>query len=139
MRCVSTADHEVPEPAPLILEVGDIVRPVVGTRSRRLSCSFLPRSVRGWVPFRHIGIDGSTGTVRVEYDTTEFLASFSARSQMSFGTTRKAASRGVGTGTVGSDGFPTVCLPLGDACSARSQVRNEQKAMPATWAWPGFL
>lgn len=70
-----TADHEVPERAPLTIRPGDVVQ--VGARDTEWPAFVFVTTEHGtgWVPARHLDIDGSAGTVRVGYDTTELPAS----------------------------------------------------------------
>ncbi len=74
MRYVLTAEHEIPGRAPLTIRPGDVVQ--VGDRDTEWPAFvFVTASLgTGWVPARHIDIDGSNGTVRVAYDTTELPA-----------------------------------------------------------------
>lgn len=74
MRRVLTADHEIPERPPLVVRAGDVVQ--VGERDTEWPAfTFVTASHgTGWVPARHIDIDGSIGVVRVGYDTTELPA-----------------------------------------------------------------
>lgn len=71
VRYVVAADHEIPERAPLVVEPGDAVQ--AGDRDTEWPAFVFVTTPRGtgWVPERHIDIDGSVGTVRVRYDTTE--------------------------------------------------------------------
>ncbi len=71
---VLTADHGIPERAPLVTQPGDIVQ--VGERDTEWPAFVFVTASRGagWVPARYIDIDGSVGTVRVGYDTTELPA-----------------------------------------------------------------
>ena len=59
----------------MILEPGEVVQ--VGERDTEWPAFVFLTSSQGsgWVPARHIDIDGSVGTVRVGYDTTELPAS----------------------------------------------------------------
>jgi hypothetical protein len=79
VRYVLTADHEIPERAPLVLEPGDIVQ--VGERDTEWPAFVFVTAPRGsgWVPARHIDIDGSVGVVRAAYDTTELPAASGER------------------------------------------------------------
>lgn len=74
MRYVLTADHEIPERATLVIEPGDEVQ--VGDRDTEWPAFVFVMAAQGtgWVPARHLDIDGSHGTVRVGYDTTELPA-----------------------------------------------------------------
>jgi hypothetical protein len=75
MRCVRTADHEIPERPPSVVRPGDVVQ--VGERDTEWSdFAFVAASRgKGWVPARHIDIDGSAGVVRLGCDTSELPAS----------------------------------------------------------------
>ncbi|WP_453984331.1 SH3 domain-containing protein [Brevibacterium casei] len=75
VRYVLTADHEIPDRPPLTLEPGDSVE--VGDQDTEWPAFVFVTAPRGtgWVPARHIDIDGPVGTVRVGYDTTELPAS----------------------------------------------------------------
>ncbi|MGD8193648.1 SH3 domain-containing protein [Herbiconiux sp. P18] len=75
MRCLVIADHEIPARAPLKLGPGDVVQ--VGERDTEWPAFVFVRAAQGmgWVPWRHLDIDGSVGTVRVGYDTTELPVS----------------------------------------------------------------
>lgn len=59
----------------MILEPGEVVQ--VGERDTEWPAFVFVTSPQGsgWVPARHIDIDGSVGTARVGYDTTELPAS----------------------------------------------------------------
>jgi hypothetical protein len=74
VQYVLTANHEIPERAPLVLVPGDVVQ--VGDRDTEWPAFVFVTAAQGtgWVPARHIDIDGSIGTVRVGYDTTELPA-----------------------------------------------------------------
>lgn len=75
MRCVVTVDHEIPVREPLKVSPGDSVQ--VGDREAEWP-AFVFVTARwgaGWIPARHIDIDGASGTVRVAYDTTELSTS----------------------------------------------------------------
>ncbi|MBT1683991.1 hypothetical protein KK095_13030 [Curtobacterium flaccumfaciens pv. flaccumfaciens] len=74
MRYVLTADHEIPERAPLVIRPGDLVQ--VGDRDTEWPAFVFVTTSQGagWVPARHIDIDGSVGIVRAGYDTTELPA-----------------------------------------------------------------
>lgn len=71
MRCVVTADHEIPERPPLAVRPGDVVH--VGERDTQWPAFTFVTATQGtgWVPVRHIDVDGSVGVMRVGYDTTE--------------------------------------------------------------------
>ncbi|WJL94961.1 DUF4111 domain-containing protein [Microbacterium sp. ET2] len=71
---VVTTDHEIPDRPPLIVEPGDTVE--VGDRDAEWPAFVFVTTPRGsgWVPARHIQIDGRTGVVLVGYDTTELPA-----------------------------------------------------------------
>jgi hypothetical protein len=58
----------------LVLEPGDIVQ--VGERDTEWPAFVFVTALHGsgWVPARHIDIDGSVGVVRAAYDTTELPA-----------------------------------------------------------------
>lgn len=65
------SDYEVPSRPPLVVRPGDLV--TVGDHDEQW-----PQFVfvttgdgAGWVPDRYIDRNGTTGTVRVSYDTTE--------------------------------------------------------------------
>lgn len=75
MRRVLTADHDIPERAPLALVPGDVVQ--IGERDTEWPAFVFVTASRGagWVPSRHIEMDGSVGTVHIGYDTTELPAS----------------------------------------------------------------
>ncbi|PSL38466.1 SH3 domain-containing protein [Labedella gwakjiensis] len=75
MRFVLTADHETPERAPLVIRPGDIVQ--VGDRDTEWPTFVFVTTPQGagWVPSRHLDIDGFVGIVRVGYHTTELPAS----------------------------------------------------------------
>ncbi|GEB45503.1 hypothetical protein MTE01_14480 [Microbacterium testaceum] len=74
MRCVLTADHEIPDRAPLVIVPGDAVQ--IGDRDTEWPAFVFVTAAQGtgWVPARHLDIDGSVGTVRLGYDTTELPA-----------------------------------------------------------------
>jgi len=74
VRYVLTADHEIPDRAPLVIKPGDVVQ--VGDRDTEWPAFVFVTASRGtgWVPGRHLDIDGSVGTCRVAYDTTELPA-----------------------------------------------------------------
>ncbi|MDY0829821.1 SH3 domain-containing protein [Microbacterium sp. BG28] len=74
MRAQLTADHEIPDRAPLIVHPGD--RVAVGQRDTEWPAFVFVTAATGcgWVPARHIDIDGAAGIVRTGYDTTELAA-----------------------------------------------------------------
>jgi hypothetical protein len=76
---VLKADHVIPDRAPLIVHPGDVVR--IGDRDTEWPAFVFVTTSQGtgWVPLRHIDIEGSVGTVRVGYDTTELPASAGER------------------------------------------------------------
>lgn len=75
MRYVLAADHEIPERAPLVVSPGDVVQ--VGERDTEWPAFVFVTAPlgTGWIPARHIDIDGPFGIVRVGYDPTELPAS----------------------------------------------------------------
>ena len=74
MRYVLTADHKIPDRPPLVVRPGDVVQ--VGERDTEWPAFVFVAAPdgTGWVPARHIDIDGSVGIVRVGYDTAELPA-----------------------------------------------------------------
>lgn len=74
VRYVLTADHEIPERALLVIMPGDLVQ--VGDRDTEWHAFVFVTGSQGagWVPARHIDIDGSVGIVRAGYDTTDLPA-----------------------------------------------------------------
>ncbi|MDQ1204846.1 SH3 domain-containing protein [Microbacterium sp. SORGH_AS_0862] len=74
MRAQLTADHEVPDRAPLTVRPGDPV--TVGDRDTEWPAFVFVTAVNGcgWVPARHVDIDGAAGIVRTGNDTTELAA-----------------------------------------------------------------
>lgn len=74
MRCLVTADHEIPDRPPLTVTPGESV--TVGERDTEWPAFVFVTSEHGtgWVPARHLEIEGTTGVVRVAYDTTELPA-----------------------------------------------------------------
>lgn len=75
MRCVLTADHEIPRRDPVVLEPGEVVQ--VGERDTEWPAFVFVTTSHGtgWVPVHHLDVSGTVGTVRVGYDTTELPAS----------------------------------------------------------------
>lgn len=75
MRTVLTADHRIPDRAPLTIWPGDEVS--IGERDTEWTAFIFVTGPRGagWVPARHIDIHGATGTVLTAYNTTELPAS----------------------------------------------------------------
>ncbi|WP_254773627.1 SH3 domain-containing protein [Plantibacter sp. MMLR14_011] len=74
VRCVLIADHEIPERPPLTVRPGDVVQ--VGDRDTEWPAFVFVTASHGtgWVPARHLDVDGSVGVVRAGYDTTELPA-----------------------------------------------------------------
>lgn len=74
MRAQLTADHEIPERAPLSVRPGE--RVTVGERDTEWPAFVFVTAANGcgWVPARHLDIDGTTAFVRTGYDTTELAA-----------------------------------------------------------------
>ncbi|GAB3151409.1 SH3 domain-containing protein [Microbacterium neimengense] len=74
MRAQLTADHEIPERDPLSVLPGE--RVTVGERDTEWPAFVFVTTTNGsgWVPARHIDIDGAAGIVRTGYDTTELAA-----------------------------------------------------------------
>ncbi|MPT14535.1 MAG: hypothetical protein E2601_06475 [Microbacterium sp.] len=74
MRHVLTADHEIPDRSPLAINPGDVVQ--VGDWDTEWPAFIFVTALRGtgWVPGRHLDIDGSVAMVRVAYDTAELPA-----------------------------------------------------------------
>lgn len=74
MKCILMTDHVVPDRAPLRLSPGNVVR--VGDHDTEWPAFVFVTAPHGtgWVPARHLEIDGSKGAVRVAYDTTELPA-----------------------------------------------------------------
>lgn len=75
VRYVLTADHEIPDRPPIVLREGEDVG--VGARDTEWPAFVFvtTESGSGWVPARHLEIDGASGVVRAPYDTTELPAS----------------------------------------------------------------
>lgn len=71
MRRMVSADHVIPRRAPLRIEPGDVVQ--VGDRDAEWPAFVFITTPHGsgWVPSRHIDVNGREGTVLVGYDTTE--------------------------------------------------------------------
>ncbi|MGZ0069413.1 SH3 domain-containing protein [Microbacterium arborescens] len=71
MRRVLISDHEAPERPPLRIDPGDVVS--VGAWDTEWPAFVFVTTAdgSGWVPGRHIRIEGSVGTVSTGYDTTE--------------------------------------------------------------------
>lgn len=71
MRAILTTDHEIPDRPPLSIRAGDLVQ--IGERDTQWPAFVFVTAPQGtgWVPSRHIDIDGAVGVVRVAYDTTE--------------------------------------------------------------------
>ncbi|MEJ1091512.1 SH3 domain-containing protein [Microbacterium istanbulense] len=74
VRHVLTADHEIPDRPPLAIRPGDVVQ--VGDWDTEWPAFIFVTASQGtgWVPGRHLDIDGPVGIVRVAYDTTELPA-----------------------------------------------------------------
>jgi len=74
VRHVLTADHAIPARAPLVVRPGEVVQ--VGDRDTEWPAFVFVTTAHGtgWVPARHIDVDGPSGVVRVGYDTTELPA-----------------------------------------------------------------
>ena len=71
MRVTATAEHQIPERAPIRLTIGDAV--VVGDRDTEWP-EFVFVTVSkgsGWVPARYLSADRGAATVDEPYDTTE--------------------------------------------------------------------
>ncbi len=68
---VARSSHEIPDRAPIRLEVGDSVE--IGTRNAEWPVFVFVTTTdgSGWVPERHLERQGTTGTVIEPYDTTE--------------------------------------------------------------------
>lgn len=69
--CTAFVAHEIPDRPPLQLEPGDVVD--VGRRDTDWPAFVLVTSDAGsgWVPDRHLEIDGDRGVAVSAYDTTE--------------------------------------------------------------------
>jgi ribosomal protein S18 acetylase RimI-like enzyme len=67
----ATDAHEIPDRAPLQVAVGDVVQ--VGERDTEWPefVFVTATSGTGWIPARHLEIDGERANVRAAYDTTE--------------------------------------------------------------------
>ncbi len=74
VRFVLATAHEPPRRPPLVVSPGDRVR--VGERDEEWPAFVFvtTQAGAGWVPARHIEVEGDFGTVRVSYDTTELAA-----------------------------------------------------------------
>lgn len=71
MRARLLADHDIPDRAPLTVQPGERVG--IGDRDTEWPAFVFVTSAIGcgWVPARHIDIDGASGIVRTGYDTAE--------------------------------------------------------------------
>ena len=71
MGFILMSDHDIPDRAPLLLAPGDVIQ--VGEHDTEWPAFVFVTSPRGtgWVPSRHLDIEGADGVVRVGYDTTE--------------------------------------------------------------------
>ena len=74
MLSMLIADHEIPERPPLVVRPGDVVQ--VGDRDTEWPAFVFVAASHGtgWVPARHLDVDGPVGVVRAGYDTTELPA-----------------------------------------------------------------
>ena len=74
MLSMLIADHEIPERPPLVVRPGDVVQ--VGDRDTEWPAFVFVTASHGtgWVPARHLDVDGSVGVVCAGYDTTELPA-----------------------------------------------------------------
>jgi len=71
--------HEIPERAPVQITPGD--RVTVGERDTTWPAFVFVTTARGsgWVPARHLEVNGSEALVKIAYDTTELPASVGER------------------------------------------------------------
>lgn len=74
MRSVLTADHDIPDRAPLSIRPSEKVH--VGERDTQWPAFVFVTSSSGsgWVPARYIEVHGETGTVLTSYNTVELPA-----------------------------------------------------------------
>lgn len=85
----------------------------------------------GWIPTRHLDIDGAGGTARAGYNTTALPARLGEDVDILVDNS-KAACPGAGTLTDVKDGFLTACSPLRDQSPCTWPGQDGAEGNPST-------